>query len=261
MAVPTTGPLLPHGFLPVSLVLPATVVPELLAEAKNREYVGVFNRVGGVDDKFREQSRVNPRGMSSALQELAKAIMVVIEMIHPDWVPGTLSFLRSKPGGLEQEPHQDYQEKDLARVRKKYPHCVPGSMIFALEPNTNLRVYTGCFEAKVDSKARIVDVPVGFCVLFRGDLIHNGMPFTSTNHHLHYYLSYEGVRWTPDVVQNVLPEHGECEHCGVKMIKGSLFRLHCFYCDKNPKGPENRLKRKSENKTGEFECPVCKKVF
>ncbi|KAE9275234.1 hypothetical protein PR003_g29392 [Phytophthora rubi] len=144
-------------------------------------------------------------------------------MIHPGWVPGIFSFLRSKPGGLEQESHQDYQEKDLARVRKVYPHCVPGSMIFALEPNTNLRVYTGCFEAKVDSKARIVDVPVGFCVLFR--------------------------------------EHGECEHCGVKMIKGSLFRLHCFYCDKNPKGPENRLKRKSENKTGEFECPVCKKVF
>ncbi|KAG3164653.1 hypothetical protein PI124_g11555 [Phytophthora idaei] len=255
MAQATTGPLLPRGFLPVGLVLPDTVVPELLAEAKDRDYSGVFNRVGGDDDEIREQSRVNPRGMSSALQELEKALKVVIAMIHPGWMPGVFSFMRSKPGGTEQEPHQDYQEKDLARARKKFPDGVPGSMIFALEPKTKLRVYMVSF------KARVVEVPVGFCVLFRGDLIHNGMPYASKNHRLHCYLSYQGMSWTPDVVQNVLPEHGECQYCGVKMLKEPRLRLHRFYCDKNPKGPENRLKRTSETKIGEFKCNVCKKVF
>ncbi|KAG3077072.1 hypothetical protein PI124_g20164 [Phytophthora idaei] len=261
MAQAATDPLLPNGFLPVGLVLPDTVVPGLQAEAKDRTYRGVFNRVGGGDDKFREQSRVNSRGMSSSLQELQKALQVVIAMIHPGWVPGVFSFMHSKPGGTEQEPHQDYQDKDLARARKKHPDGVPGSMIFAFEPNTKLRVYTGCFTARDDSKARVVDIPVGLCVLFRGDLIHNGMAYAQTNHRLHCYLSYEGVRWTPDAVQNALPEHGVCQYCGVMIVKGPQLWKHRFFCDKNPKGPDNRLKRKRENKIGEFKCEVCKKIF
>ncbi|GMF42726.1 unnamed protein product [Phytophthora fragariaefolia] len=92
MSAPTTGPLLPHGFLSVGVVLPDTVIPELLSEAKKRDYRGVFNQVGGEDDKFREQSRVNPIRMSSALLELAKALKVVIA-IHPGWVPGVLSLM------------------------------------------------------------------------------------------------------------------------------------------------------------------------
>ncbi|ETL83333.1 hypothetical protein L917_16692 [Phytophthora nicotianae] len=108
-----TGPLLPHGYLPVGLVLPDTVVPSLLAEAKARSYNGVFNRVGGEDDNFRQQSRVNPRSMSSSLQELSKALKVVVAMLHPGWEPGVFSFMRSMPAGSEEEPHQDYQESDL----------------------------------------------------------------------------------------------------------------------------------------------------
>ncbi|GMF53524.1 unnamed protein product [Phytophthora fragariaefolia] len=261
MSAPTTGPLLPHGFLSVGLVLPDAVIPELLSEAKKRDNKGVFNQVGGDDDKFRVQSRVNPNRMSPALLELAKALKVVIAMIHPGWVPGVFSFMRSKPGGMEQEPHQDYQSSDLAQARTKDPNGVLGSMIFALELDTKLRVYKGCFTAKIDSEALVVQIPVGFCVLFRGDLIHNGMTFPSTNHRLHCYLTYEGVSWTPDVVQNVLPEHGECKCCGAKMLKGSRLRLHRFYCDQNPKGPENRLKRKSENKAGKFTYTICKKTF
>jgi hypothetical protein len=256
-----TGPLLPNGFLPVGLVLPDTVIPALLNEAKARTYAGVFNRVGGGDDKFRQQSRVNPRRMSASMVELKRALEVVIEMIHPGWTPGVFSFMRSKPGGIEQEPHQDYQDSDLATARRHRPDGVPGSMIFALEPGTVIRVYTGCFATRDDSRARIVNVPVGFCVLFRGDLVHNGMPYAMVNHRIHCYLSYEGVRWTPDLVQNVLPEHGECEYCGVKMLKGPRFRKHKFYCDGNPDVEAHRLKRKREGKNGVFVCEVCRKTY
>ncbi|ETN18101.1 hypothetical protein PPTG_03807 [Phytophthora nicotianae INRA-310] len=162
-------------------------------------------------------------------------------MPHPQWEPGVFSFMRSMPGGSEQEPHQDYQESDL--------------------PGTKLRIYVGCFTARDDSKARVVEIPVGFCVLFKGDLIHNGMPYTTTNYRLHCYLSYAGMKWTPDIVQDALPQHGECQYCGEKVEKGQALRKHRFYCEKNPKGVENRLKRKREYKKGEYKCEVCDKMF
>ncbi|GMF48556.1 unnamed protein product [Phytophthora fragariaefolia] len=122
---------------------------------------------------------------------------------------------------LKTEPHQDYQSSELVQARTKDPNGVLGSMIFALEPDTKLRVYKGYFTAKIDSEALVVQIPARFCVLLRGDLIHNGTTFSSTNHRLYCYLTSEGVSWTPNVVQNVLPEHGECRYCGAKMLKGS----------------------------------------
>ncbi|KAI9984777.1 hypothetical protein PInf_006236 [Phytophthora infestans] len=219
-----TGPLLPHGYLPVGLVLPDTVVPSLLVEAKARPYNGVFNRVGGKDDNFRQQSRVSSRTLSAPLQELSKTLKVVVAMLHPGWEPGVFSFMRSMPGGSEQEPHQDYQESDL--------------------PGSKLRIYAGSFTASDNSKARVVDIPVGFCVLFRGDLIHNGMPYTTSNYRIHCYLTYAWLKWTPDIAQDALPEHGECMFCGKKVEKGQAIRKHRFYCEKNPKGAANKQKRK-----------------
>ncbi|KAI9990208.1 hypothetical protein PInf_021014 [Phytophthora infestans] len=233
----STEPLLPHGYLPVGLVLPDTVVPSLLAEAKARPYNGVFNRVSGKDDNFRQQSRVSgkddnfrqqsrvsSRTMSSPLQELNKALKVVVAMLHPGWEPGIFSFMRSMHGGSEQEPHKDYQESDL--------------------PGTKLRIYAGCFTTRDSSKAGVVDIPVGFCVLFRGDLIQNGMPYTTSNYRIHCYLTYAGMKWTPNIVQDALPEHGECMFCGEKVEKVQAIRKHIFYCEKNPEGAANKQKHK-----------------
>ncbi|KAF1783566.1 hypothetical protein GQ600_23105 [Phytophthora cactorum] len=188
------GPLLPHGYLQVGLLLSDRLVPKLLAEAKARTYQGVFNRVGGVNDKFHWQS-------------------LVVNMIHPGWVPTVFSFMRSDPGGEAQEPHKDYQHPDLERDQAVHPGGVPGSMIFALQTATKMRIYTGCFDTRDESKATVVT----------GDIIHNGVPYRKTNYRIHCYLSYEGVEWTPDVVQNTLPEHSTCKYCGEKMEKGAPF--------------------------------------
>ncbi|KAI9986486.1 hypothetical protein PInf_025429 [Phytophthora infestans] len=123
-----TGPLLPNGYLAVGLVLPDRVIPTLLAEAKARTYTGVFNRVGGCDDSYRQQSRVDSAALSPALLELRKALAVVIGMLHPGWKPGIFSFMRSKPGEIEQEARQDYQGDDIARARAAHPGGVPASM-------------------------------------------------------------------------------------------------------------------------------------
>lgn len=255
-----TGPLLPNGYLAVGLVLPDRVIPTLLAEAKARTYTGVFNRVGGGDDSYRQQSRVDSAALSPALLELRKALAVVIGMLHPGWKPGVFSFMRSKPGGTEQEAHQDYQGDDIARARAAHPGGVPASMVLALQPNTRLRVFDGCFAARDDSKERIVEIPVGFCLIFRGDLIHSGVAFIKTNYRVHCYLSYDDVHWTPDVVQNVLPSHGVCGFCGVKMLKGPGLRKHRYLCEQNPDGASNRLKRKREGKEGVFKCELCPNV-
>ncbi|ETI37074.1 hypothetical protein F443_16910 [Phytophthora nicotianae P1569] len=235
-----TGPLLPHGYLPVALVLPEPVVPSFLAEAKARSYNGVFNRVGGEDDNFRQQSRVNPRSIVVVATRVEQGSEGGVYHAA-SWV-GTWCFLfhafdTRGGGGSEQEPHQDYQESDLGRAREHHPGGVPASMFFALEPDTKLRIYVGCFTARNDSKARVVEIPVGFCVLFRGDLIHNGMPYTTTNYRLRYYLSYAGMKWTPDIVQDALPQHGECQYCGEKVEKGQTLWKQRFYCEKkNPRG-------------------------
>ncbi|KAG2783292.1 hypothetical protein PC129_g8939 [Phytophthora cactorum] len=158
--------------------------------------------------------------MSASLQELKSALQVVVNMIHPGWVPTVFSFMRSDPGGEEQEPHKDCQHSDLERAQSVHPGGVPGSRIFALQTATKIRMYTGCFDARDESKATVVNVPISFCVLFRGDIIHNDMPYRKTNYRIHYYLSYEGVEWTPDVVQNTLPEHSTCSTAAIRSRKG-----------------------------------------
>ncbi|KAE8979410.1 hypothetical protein PR002_g24422 [Phytophthora rubi] len=253
-----SGPLLPNGYLPVGLVLPPRVVPELLKEAIKRTYVGVFNKVGGSDDPFRRQSRVDESSMSSSLLELWKALQVVVAMLHPGWVPTMFSFINLKRGGAEQEAHQDFSTADMALTEATRPGGVPASVIFALQPGTGLRVYTGCFDHKDDSKATILNIPVGYCVLFRGDLIHNGIAYRVSNYRIHCYLNYEGVKWTPDIVMNVLPEYGTCQFCGAKWEKGPPIQKHRFYCEKNPKGKVNKLKRKLEGRNnGPYTCELC----
>ncbi|KAE8980229.1 hypothetical protein PR003_g25613 [Phytophthora rubi] len=214
-----SGPLLPNGYLPVGLVLPPRVVPELLKEAIKRTYVGVFNKVGGSDDPFRRQSRVDESSMSSSLLELWKALQVVVAMLHPGWVPTTFSFMNLKRGGAEQEAHQDFSTADMALTEATRPG--------------------GAFPPA-------------------GDLIHNGIAYRVSNYRIHCYLNYEGVKWTPDIVMNVLPEYGTCQFCGAKWEKGPPIQKHRFYCEKNPKGKVNKLKRKLEGRNnGPYRCELC----
>ncbi|KAI9997410.1 hypothetical protein PInf_001208 [Phytophthora infestans] len=220
-----TGPSLPNGYLAVGLVLPDRVIPTLLAEAKARTYTGVFNRVGGGDDSYRQQSRVDSAALSPALLELRKALAVVIGMLHPGWKPGVFSFMRSKPGGTEQEASfaAQYEASSLRQMlrcqgRQQRAHCG------------------------------------------NSHLIHSGVAFIKSNYRVHCYLSYDDVHWTPDVVQNALPSHGVCGFCGVKMLKGPGLRKHRYLCEQNPDGASNRLKRKREGKEGVFKCELCPNV-
>lgn len=88
-----------------------------------------------------------------------------------------------------QNPHQDYEENDLAVATSKHYNGVPASMIFSFQPGTKLRVFVGCFERTVENRARIIEVSVGFCVLFRGDLVHIGVAYTEDHYRIHCFLN------------------------------------------------------------------------
>jgi hypothetical protein len=170
--------------------------------------------------------------------------------------------MRSQPFGGDQEPHQDYPRGVVAAAKEKDANRVPSSMVFALEEGTRLRVFDGCFDVRDDAALRIVEIPVGFCIISRGDLVHSGVEFDRENHRIHCYLSYRGLKWKPDVVNSVLPPHKTCKHCGLKCLDSDEIRSHRRYCSKNPDATKNQKQRRlTDNKVGEFKCDVCGKVF
>ncbi|ETN00563.1 hypothetical protein PPTG_18006 [Phytophthora nicotianae INRA-310] len=93
--------------------------------------------------------------------------------------------------GLRQQsqPRQDYPNEVIATAAKKKTGRIPASAIFALDEGTILRAFSGGFTTRDDTKACEVRIPVGYCIIFRGDLIPNGMPYAATNHQIHCYLS------------------------------------------------------------------------
>ncbi|KAE9067123.1 hypothetical protein PF002_g28370 [Phytophthora fragariae] len=130
---------------------------------------------------------------SGAVRDLKIAVKAITDCLEPRWIISAVSFLRSHPGGDEQESHQDYPDKILEAARKQ--GRVLGSMLCALDEGARVLVYDGCTDVKDESKARVIEIPVGFCVIFRGDLIHNGMAYDRVNHRMHCYLTFRGLKW------------------------------------------------------------------
>ncbi|KAE9014332.1 hypothetical protein PF011_g8100 [Phytophthora fragariae] len=227
------APLPAWGYIVVDLALPPATLRDLLAKAEGRTCEPVFKHVESLhNDSLHEQSRVKARLPS--IGKLRVALATVTACLDSAWRPMVFSFMRSKPGGQEQEPHQAYPEDVIATASKNKAARVPVSMIYALKEGTSLGVFGGCFTARDDAKARDVHVPVGFCVIFRRDLIHYGLPYDVVNHRIHCYLSYRSLKWEPDVVSSVLPKTYSCQHCDFKMDKSSAMRSHRRYCSKNP---------------------------
>jgi len=109
----------------------------------------------------------------------------------------------------------------------------------------------------------VVTIPVGFCIIFRGNLVHCGMTYTSDNYRRLCYLVYGSAPCKPDFVMGVLPSKiYECQHCGAKMNSSALMPRHRRLCERNPNSTINRVKkRRSDMKRGMFAYTVCDKTF
>lgn len=251
------GPRLPaRGYMVVDLDLHPTVIAAALEEATKRaSFIPVFLEVHGPDDLQREQSRLT-QCRSKAMREIKAAVSEMVKLVDKRWTPDVFSFMRSAAGGPMQGAHKDYSTQDLARAAGLSEGCVPGSAIIALEPGTSLRVFKGCFEHQDDDKEAFVDIPPGFCLIFRGDLIHSGVGYATGNHRLHCYLTIGDRAWVPDIVENTLPKMYECKYCDFKDVSNGAVRSHRYVCLFNEKGTENRLKKAARDK----ECRLQKKA-
>ncbi|GMG16115.1 unnamed protein product [Phytophthora fragariaefolia] len=125
-------------------------------------------------------------------------------------------------------------------------------------PDTQLRVFKGCFTANVDSEA-LVAHSSGVLCLFIDDLIHIGMHYPSMSHQPHCHLTYEG----------------KVGHTMLTLFKGSsgpqrlpilrrqddqVIKIPAspFLLRPEPQGSGERLKRKRKNEAGKFTRPICK---
>jgi len=117
-------------YLVAYLGLSPDTLNALLDEAKTRTYTPTFKDISDDNhDTYREQSRVHARSPSIGL--LRVAISAVTACLDPAWLPTVFSFLRSTPGGEEQESHQDYPESVITEASKNKSTRVPASMVLA----------------------------------------------------------------------------------------------------------------------------------
>lgn len=237
----------PWGYTIVSLELPGTAVDALLAEARKASYKAIFREVGGVeDDAFRGQARYNR--LTQQMGVLDTHIRAVAKALNPLHVPKAYSYLISRAGGEEQEPHQDFSDSDCTAVRTSYPGSVHASVIVALEKDTRVKVFAGCFATANEEYPRFIEIPVGYTHIFRGDLVHCGAAYSLTNYRLHVYLTFPRSCGTMTSTKPVFL----CQYCGKMDPSSTSIRNHRFYCDENPDGQSHKdNRRKKQNERGE----------
>ncbi|KAL3669744.1 hypothetical protein V7S43_005125 [Phytophthora oleae] len=94
------------GYAVISLQLDTSTLDALYAEALFRTYTPVFQEVGGADDPFRFQSRATK--LTAVLRVVSRAVQEDAAIRDCTYKPTVFSYMRSLPGGVNQEPHQDY---------------------------------------------------------------------------------------------------------------------------------------------------------
>lgn len=115
-----------------------------------------------------------------------------------------LVVLRSLRGCVRQGLHTDYPMQAAAAARPK-----PRGALLALEHRTRLVVQPAHAGAVV-----LLDVPVGACVVFDGDVVHAGAEYAEDNVRVHAYLDVPNVRRRADTVWAVQRKRGRASKSG-----------------------------------------------
>ena len=129
------------------------------------------------------------------------------------------------------------------------------SFIIPITGTVNLRVIT---ENTLNCKAmrtKTTHVPLGSCIIFRGDLLHSGGSYIIENIRLHGMLTYDGVELTKDTVEFV-KEVFKCKYCLKSFSGNDNCRSHeYYYADKSEY--RSRMDRRNKRRKLKIECPVC----
>lgn len=188
-----------------------------------------------VYDPHRFQSRVFR--FNNEFQEI-KNLRRIVHTLDPKWKIKEMRFLKSLPGGEEQQVHQDYLEEEMDGNA--------ASFIVSFDDNTKIETFDGSFKNVATAKKKTIRIPSGFCLFFRGDLLHHGSSFTSENRRLHGKLVHEGAKTKGDDVQ--LLGVPLCDYCRKPCPSSNHLAKHKYECVKNPKHQERLEQRRKRRK-------------
>jgi hypothetical protein len=245
------------GYHLVSLNVSDDDLEKLRLEAQHlKTWTKVFKTLAGgtVLDEYRLQSSVlKPTKLKSRVirnfQEVAKCF-------DPEWVIKDLRFLWSKAGGEDQVPHHDITATAMAALPEGKTFA---SFLIALQPNTKLIIYPGCTSTIDEDKRFVLNIPVGFCLIFRGDLVHAGHGYKEENIRAHGILTFKGSNPDTDQVE-YLHDKWICEYCAMELPSSSKLASHKFWCKSNPAHEEHRHTKNKRRRAG-GNCEFCSKNF
>lgn len=157
-----------------------------------------FNTVTARNDRRRRQIDM-PVALSRGLTERLDTL------VGGDRAATDFVILESRPDCQIQAAHTDYEPD--APLRATTDDTVPLLAVIALQPATTLEVWPASHRlvrrtrlTRVTPKIarRTVTLDAGDVIVFRGDLVHAGSPYTARNIRLHAYIDHPTVPRPPN---------------------------------------------------------------
>ncbi|EGZ04457.1 hypothetical protein PHYSODRAFT_308249 [Phytophthora sojae] len=132
------------------------------------------------------------------------------------WVirPGSWVFLKSFPGGPQQQVHRDFLNSETVDADDEE---LPAFVLIALQNGTRLATYGWNNRRPRKETEKIVSLNKGDLVICRGDLAHRGVSYDCVNIRLHCYLDVDlpGVSYRYNMTQLCRFQMYACRTCSV----------------------------------------------
>lgn len=194
-----------HGFAVIKrkFDIPDSVSNYLkdIVEKKGR---AIFNHNENSNRNDHKRVQVNVTTKSKYMKHYMDELNSVLVELFPHLEPNDWVVIGSKPGCNDQDAHTDYPP--ILDMRKD--EMVPINVLIALEPRTFINVWSRSHRLicndllddegnsawdTMDHQIAPIDMQTlelskGDLLFFRGDLVHAGASYETSNHRLHCYL-------------------------------------------------------------------------
>lgn len=251
------------GYVIIPKMVPTSILKSMMDEVEDLSYESIFKDVyskvkDANFDAFRYQA---PFPKSRAFSALKKFINdhLIKRVSFMRWQPRNWVVLKSIGGGEEQQPHHDFPSFETARARALYDTIQAGLMIGMME-DSKLVIYDSCFGEANQIKRKIVKFGIGDCILFRGDLVHNGAAYDSTNYRIHSTFIVKGIRWDNNATDAAPMKIYKCQFCSLTATTRLEIKNHSRRCDNNP-DLTLIIARDKDRNNQVVKCTDCDKAF
>ena len=179
-------------------------------------------------DPFRMQYVVPHYISELAFKDIDQSIVNVIRPFLPSFKPRHHSILWSLPGGGDQSKHYDFHKTTFPRF----------AGILSLDDSTKLGI------RNAENEWITVNIPRGEMLIFRGDVMHHGSKYESTNKRLYFKLLPDGAE-LEQVEKDSVSHRFVCPKCGQGMEPQSEQNHSRYHCGKSA---EEILRQNEKNK-------------